>query len=99
MMAQRIYCPKCGQEEDLDVLHEEASESERTFEEVRVDYYANGCKALAMLYGGSVEDECRANQGNAARASASAALMDLMGEDIDGVSAMMEDAEYLGMFR
>jgi hypothetical protein len=96
-----IYCPRCGEPWDIDSLHEETdhrqgSGEEISFNGVRRDFSRRGCLALTG-YGVS-EVDCRRDTGNA-RAMASSALMGILGDDIDGVAALMDDAHALGMFR
>lgn len=83
-----IYCPvkDCAEPWDLDSLHEEAEESGRTFREVQRDFQSKGCKALENAFGSQ-----KHNTGNAQRAAVSEAMFDLLGDDVDGVAAMMED--------
>ena len=81
-----IYCPKCGEPVEIDYLHDVAADHDSTFNEVREAFYMDGCKAL--------DARCNPNP-NKRLASISAALMDLLGDDVDGLAADMED---LGMF-
>ena len=98
---QDIYCPRCGEPWDIDSLHEETdhrqgSGEEISFNGVRRDFSRRGC--LAMTVYRIPEDECVLDTGNA-RAMASGVLMDILGDDIDGVASLMDDAHALGMFR
>lgn len=83
-----IYCPKCGDPVEVDYLHDVADEQERTFSAVRVDFTNRGCAALGSTCNPDV---------NEMRAMASAALMELSGDDLDGVASELEDFEWLGM--
>jgi hypothetical protein len=94
-----IYCGRCGEPWDIESLHEESdyrrSEGEPvTVARVRADFAARGCVAFSF----ATDTECELDTGNV-RAMASGALMDLLGDDIDGVAALLDDAEALGMFR
>lgn len=94
-----IYCGRCGEPWDIDSLHEEVdyrrSEGETvTVARVRADFASRGC--VAMSY--AVDSQCELDRGNA-RAMASGVLMDLLGDDIDGVASLLDDAEAMGMFR
>lgn len=96
-----IYCVRCGEPWDIDSIHEEVtyrqeSGEEVSFNGVRRDFSRRGCLALTA-YGVS-EVDCRRDSGNA-RAMASSALMGILGDDIDGVASLMDDAHALGMFR
>ena len=85
-----IYCTKCGEPWDVDSLHDAVDEG-RAFDwpEARERFTFEGCS----LFGA----KC-ATTPDTARAMASAALMEVMGDDIDGVASMLEDAEWFGMF-
>lgn len=103
-----IYCVKCGEPWDLDCLHEEAEERvsasvvgepyAAVFKRVRSEFASVGCAALAGAYGASVADQCKASASSRSRAQLSAVAFDLMGDDIDDVASMMDDAERLGLF-
>ena len=82
-----IYCPKCGEPVDIDYLHDVAETNAGTFTEVREAFYMDGCEALG--------DQCNPNP-NRNRAAVAAALMDLLGDDVDGLAADMEDFEAMG---
>jgi hypothetical protein len=88
-----IYCPKCGEPIELDCLHDEADEQGITFSQVRDNYAVKGCEALTV-YGFSGG---HAQEVGGMRAMASAAMFDIMGDDVDGVASMMDDFDYLGM--
>ena len=102
-----IYCPNCGEPWELDTLHEEVKERhpgsvyvEKTyakwFSEVRSDFAARGCDALGNI--GARPCSGRKVLGAAkTRAAVSSALLDAFGDDIDGVCAELQDAEYLGL--
>lgn len=81
-----IYCPRCGEPVEIDYLHDVADTNASSFTEVREAFYMDGCVALG--------DRCNPRP-NKNRAALSAALMDLLGDDVDGLAADMED---LGMF-
>lgn len=96
-----VLCPTCGEPWDLDCLHDEAearvSEQphlsteaySKVFDDVRRDFYARGCAALATAYGpGSVCTPRRID-----RTAAAMAAYELCGDDLDGAAAMLEDFE------
>ena len=96
-----IYCPRCGEPWDIDSIHEEVTYRQEVGEEVsfngvRREFSRRGCLALTG-YGVS-EADCVSDPGNL-RAHASGVLMGILGDDIDGVAALMDDASALGMFR
>lgn len=75
-----VYCPKCGEPWDIDTFHDAAEEQGVTFKDVQRRFFgAEGCKAL----GGT----CSETPVNPAYASASAALYEVLGDDIDGIAS------------
>lgn len=83
-----VYCPTCGEPWEIDTFHEVAEETDSTFDLVRQDFRKRGCVALGMR-------PCKPS--NDLRALASAELMDVLGDDIDGVASLLDDFEYMGM--
>lgn len=73
------YCSKCSEPVDNDYFHDVAEESGRTYQEVAADFRQRGCEALGESHG-----EGEANP-------YADALYDLLGDDMDGAAAMMED--------
>lgn len=84
-----IRCTVCGEAWDMDTLHDEADESRRTLAAVRNDFRKRGCAAINSPH---------ATIRNTAAAEASAILFDMLGDDIDGIAAMLEDGESFGLF-
>ena len=85
-----IYCGKCGEPWDMDSLHEAVDEGHATsWDDARTTFERKGCGLWGVKCSSSPDT---------ARAMASAALMDVMGDDMDGVASMLEDAESSGMF-
>ena len=80
-----IYCPKCAEPLDMDELHYIDGLG---FDAARKAFYADGCAGIGFT--------CSAG-GGGLRADAAAAMYDLLGDDIDGAAAMLDDLEYLGM--
>lgn len=78
-----IYCPKmgCGEVVDMDYLHDVAEETNSTYTAVMRDFQQRGCLAL-----GDTHSENGSDRGVYAEA-----LYDLLGDDLDGAAAMMED--------
>jgi hypothetical protein len=63
----------------MDYLHDVAAEQNRTYTEVMRDFQQRGCEALGESHG---EGESNPYAD---------ALYDLLGDDLDGAAAMMED--------
>lgn len=91
-----IYCVRCGEPWDMDELHYRAEEIDSTFARVRDEFYGLGCEAmgaarceredtLTVVHGGGSQT-ARLSDG-----AAMSVLVDLLGDDIDGIASMMED--------
>lgn len=75
-----VACPKCGEPWDIDTFHEVAAESPfDSFDRVRDSFRRAGCVALGS--------KCSTNVAHPAIGE----LLDLLGDDIDGASALLED--------
>lgn len=100
-----IYCVHCGEPWELDCLHEETEERvsaiartpnaprpdyAQVFDIVRQEFYAHGCYALRSAYTGAA-DSCERSEGSESIRLAAGALYELLGDDIDGAAAMLED--------
>lgn len=78
-----IHCKKCGEPWDIDSLYEEADATGRMFNEVHQDFRTNGCSALSAF-------GAKCSEGRVADPLI-AEITDLLGDDIDGAAALMED--------
>jgi hypothetical protein len=100
------YCPKCGEPWDIDSLHEEVlvkmqdsgivagtkTGYEKLFDAVRKDFYRRGCPAAGGRC--SEPDTTTDNTFGLTRAEASSSLMEMLGDDIDGVASMLDDMRF-----
>ena len=86
-----VRCPKCGEPWDIDSLHEEAEYQGRTFDAIRNDFVSNGC---GSALGNAAWCDSHAYS---PAANVAALAFDIMGDDIDGVASMLEDAERWGL--
>lgn len=84
-----IYCPRCGEPTDHDELHAHAEAMDRTYEKVAADWRVFGCGALGVSCN-TPSERVDPVFGLTPQAAADA-LYDIMGEDMDGAAAMMED--------
>ena len=71
-----------------------SKEYARYYDEVRDDFYARGCLSLT----GWNTDHCKPDASANTRSMFMSAAIDMMGDDLDGIASMMEDAEMMGMF-
>ena len=83
-----IRCPICGEPWEIETLHDEADWTNETFDKVRKRFYSDGC---GKVFGVS----CERSNDNAATLAALA--HEVMGDDVDGIASMLEDAEYMGL--
>ena len=83
-----IRCTTCGEPWDSDTIHEIADEQEVPYDEAVALFRKYGCTVL-----GSRHSEVDANAALAARV-----VMELGGDDVDGMASDLEDMEFIGMF-
>lgn len=81
-----IYCPRCGEPCETDEFH---YVHEKTFKQAKDIFFSLGC---GVLFNGK---ECEKR--DSLRGMASAMLEELLGDDVDGMAAMLEDFDYAGM--
>ena len=74
-----IRCSHCGEPWEMDTLHDLADEENVSFDQARRMFYKDGCKALGTRHGSGHADP------------GVAMLQDLLGDDVDGLAAMLED--------
>ncbi len=101
-----IRCPKCGEPWDFDELHYLVEEQQhgatpwrdpdgtyhqdpydRYFKPVMREFQRNGCEVFGTRHG--TEDEVGPRGLKASETAA--ALYELLGDDLDGAAAMLED--------
>lgn len=85
-----INCPRCAEPVEIDYLHDIADEDGTTFLEVLHAFQADGCEAIHSRCNPRVSDRDRA------RAAGASMLYEILGDDIDGAAAMLEDFEMFG---
>lgn len=86
-----ILCPVCGEPWDNDSLHEVVSEG--TFADYKTaarEFRTRGC---GVVFGNSAckKDAVATERHGLKSTDAAAALYDLLGDDMDGAAAMLED--------
>lgn len=84
-----VNCPRCAEPCDIYEFHDLAAEQGTTFDAVRRTFFTEGC---GIAFGGR---QCEKVE--SLTADASAVLYDLLGDDVDGIAAMLEDFDYMGM--
>lgn len=73
-----IKCRHCGEPWDLDELHDVDG---HTFDQARKRFYRDGCLTFGTGH----------SQGSYPNREAISMLQDLLGDDVDGLAAMLED--------
>lgn len=97
-----LYCPKCGEPWEIDSLHDEAAARQNDlpeaieyavlFRKVQRDFQTRGCEAMESFGARHSEpSESTDRTFGLTRQDAASALYDLLGDDIDGAAAMLED--------
>lgn len=85
-----INCPKCAEPTDNDELHEAVAAGDfANYKEALHAFQSQGCEALRFT--------CNPETLGSFEAVVADAMYDLLGDDADGASAMMEDFRYMGM--
>jgi len=94
-----IICPVCGEPWEHDCLHEAAESSGASYQTVAAQFRSVGCKALESAYGSqshckrAIPTEKESRERSLTRAEVASAMYDLLGDDMDGAAAMLEDYE------
>lgn len=83
-----IYCPVCSEPMDVLELHTFTGDTAADFDDARRIFFSDGCGTL-------YNSPCAKNR--TLRSEATLALVDVMGDDVDGIAAMLEDLEYEGL--
>ena len=84
-----IRCPICGEPWDMDELHEVYDgETHVPFKKAYARFMHAGCETFYCSHN-EVPD--------VGKAQAAQVLMEIMGDDVDGVAADLEDFDYLGL--
>lgn len=81
-----VRCRKCGEPIDIDTFHDIADYENTTFSDIRDRFASKGCRGIGLTCNENADTEL---------ASVSGALFELLGDDIDGIGAMLEDWEYM----
>lgn len=75
---------------------------DKCYDIVRNDFYSSGCSAMWAFSGrpeGETPSWCVKKEPTSdklTKGEAMSALIDLLGDDVDGIASMMDEAEYLG---
>jgi hypothetical protein len=84
-----IYCGRCGEPWDLDTFHDVAAEQSTTWDAAIAEFRRKGCEATGWC--GPCEER------RTVRGDATGALLDILGDDVDGVASMLEDFDAFGL--
>lgn len=93
-----LYCPKCGEPWENDSLHDEVAarqeeDIDATYKEVAADFRSRGCEVMKFGFDGrcSAPSEGTDRTFGLTRQAAASALYDVLGDDMDGAAAMLDD--------
>lgn len=94
-----LYCPKCGEPWEFDSLHDEAQARkeagnyEASYDTVSADFRSRGCEAMHAGFDGrcSTPSTQTDRAFGLTRQDAASALYDVLGDDMDGAAAMLDD--------
>lgn len=90
-----LLCPVCAEPWDFDSLHQQVEDpypgtpTYKNFAEVSRAFRNMGCLALGEKHNDATQ--------NSLPARAAAAMYDMLGDDLDGAAAALEDFEYAGL--
>lgn len=87
-----IYCPVCAEPWDNDTLHEYAEENDSTYNKVYRAFMNDGCGVAFATWN---IDTCE--KVDNMTTSLMSVLVDIMGDDVDGIMSGMEDAREWGL--
>lgn len=86
-----LFCTKCGEPMDNDEFHELAQELDITYTEAVRRFAREGCAAFPGNRCNVATSPERDSIFGLTAAEASGALFDILGDDTDGIAAMMDD--------
>ena len=84
-----IYCPRCAEPCDMDELHD--ADENLTYDQARRIFF-DSRRGCGFLFNNKPCEKVES-----VRAEASSVLAELLGDDVDGIAAMMDDFDYMGM--
>lgn len=82
-----LRCRICGEPWDVDTFHDVAEEKGITFDEATRAFRRDGCEATGWCAPCTPSEDDEERYRNLAAGE----LMDLLGDDVDGAAAMLED--------
>lgn len=86
-----LYCPTCSEPFELDYITTDLADLfDLTPKQAIARFCSEGCEAWPGA-------KCAENAAPSLRGEATAVLFDLMPDDPDGVAAMLEDFDHMGM--
>lgn len=89
-----LICPICAEPWDVDSLHDTA-DPDLSFDDASAAFRRHGCEVFGQKHGATTEHGATGNapvlDGVADKAAAAAEIYDLLGDDVDGAAALLED--------
>lgn len=86
-----LYCGICSEPFDNDSLHDIVDEGRYgSYAEAASAFRSKGCAAFGTGHNEDMRDNFKSQ--------VASALMDVLGDDMDGFSSTMDDFDYIGAF-
>lgn len=87
-----LLCPRCSEPWDLEELHHVyRGDDHIPFDDARQMFYKIGCAAMD----GDTVPSC--NERVTLTTEATSVIYELLGDDVDGAAALLDDFEYMDM--
>ncbi|TNF82084.1 MAG: hypothetical protein EP299_01810 [Acidobacteria bacterium] len=85
-----VYCRICGEPWDLYTFHDIAAEQGISYNEATANFRKRGCRSTGWGHSHCVPMP-KEDDGELTQAQKAGILYELLGDDMDGAAAMMED--------
>lgn len=88
-----IFCTTCGEPWAVDSLHDAVDEGNASdYQDARMIFFSSGC---GTLFNRRPCERPETGGPAAMRANVTAALLDVLGDDLDGLASELEDAAFM----
>ena len=88
-----IYCTTCGEPWDIASLHDAVDEGNaEDYQDARMIFFGSGC---GTLFNNRPCERPETGGPAAMRANVTAALADVLGDDLDGIASELEGAAWM----
>jgi len=88
-----IYCTTCGEPWAVDSLHDAVDEGNASdYQDARMIFFGSGC---GTLFNNRPCERPETGGSAAMRANVTAALLDVLGDDLDGIASELDGAAWM----